>query len=230
MGVTQVHTATSRADAAKPSPTASILVGAACGLVWAAAFRGYMAEIAGGASRLDWYGTFVAILGAGMITGALLGLAEYLRRTGGRPHWRWLALAPLAFTILPLTMPGALVALFAQGLGGGAVAIALVAVAGGFAVSGRGPLWARILCGIPALAVVAGIVATVPAVGGIRLTLDQPRGAWVAVLGAGCVVVLCLASSIPFRRVERLTDAASRPEPKRATDAATPPVADGAAR
>ena len=212
MVVTQVEVHGGRADAAaRRSPTASVLVGAACGLVWAAAFRGYMAEIAGGASRLEWYGTFVGILGAGLIAGALLGLAEYFRRTGGRPHWRWLALAPLAFAILPLTMPGALVALLTEGLGGGAVAIALVGVAGGFAVSGRGPLWARILCGIPALVVVVGIVASVPAVGGIRLALDQPRGAWVAVLGAGCVVLLCLANSIPFRRIEGVTAAPAAP-------------------
>jgi len=70
----------------------------------------------------------------------------------------------------------------------------------------------------------------VPAVGGIRLALDQPRGVWVAILGASCLLVLCLASSIPFRRVEALSDAASRSEPQRATDAPAPPVADGAAR
>lgn len=185
-----------------PSATASILVGAVCGLAWAAAFRAWMAELAGGASRLDWYGTFVGILGAGVVTGALLGLAEYFRRTGGRRHWRWLALAPLAFAILPMTMPDALLALVTQGLGGGAIAVALTAIAGGFAVSGRGPLWARIVCGVVAAAIIVALVLTVPAVGGIRLALDQPRGVWVATLGAACVAVLCLAASIPFRRVE----------------------------
>ena len=186
----------------RPSATASVLVGAVCGLAWAAAFRAWMAELAGGASRLDWYGTFVGILAAGVIAGALLGLAEYFRRTGGRQHWRWLALAPLAFAILPLTMPDALLALFTQGLGGGAVAVALTAIAGGFAVSGRGPLWARILCSVLTAAILVALVFTVPSVGGIRLALDQPRGVWVATLGAACVAVLCLAASIPFRRVE----------------------------
>jgi hypothetical protein len=186
----------------KPAATAFVLVGAVCGVAWGAGFRAYMSEIVGGASRVDWYGTFVAIIGAGAITGALLGLAEYFRRTGGRRHWRWLALAPLTFAVLPMTMPGALVALFTQGLGGGAVAVALAAIAGGFAVSGRGALWGRITCGILALAVIGGIVATVPAIGGLRLALDQPRGAWVAILAVSCLVVLCLASSIPFRRAE----------------------------
>jgi hypothetical protein len=191
----------------KPSASACVLIGAVCGVAWGAAFRAYMSEIVGGASRVDWYGTIVAIIGAGAVTGALLGLAEYFRRTGGRRHWRWLALAPLTFAVLPLTMPGALVALVTQGLGGGAVAVALTAIAGGFAVSGRGPLWGRIGCGFLALAVIGGIVASVPAIGGIRLALDQPRGAWVAILAASCLVVLCLAGSIPFRRVERVAAA-----------------------
>ncbi len=186
----------------RPSAITSVLVGALCGLAWGAAFRAYMAELAGGASRLDWYGTFVGILGAGVVAGALLGLAEYFRRTGGRRHWRWLALAPLAFAVLPMTMPDALLALFTQGLGGGAVAVALTAIAGGYAVSGRGRLWARILCGVLAVAIIVALVLTVPSVGGIRLALDQPRGVWVATLGAACVAVLCLAASIPFRRVE----------------------------
>ena len=190
-----------------PSAPACVLIGAVCGVAWGAAFRAYMSEIVGGASRVDWYGTIVAIIGAGAVTGALLGLAEYFRRTGGRRHWRWLALAPLTFAVLPLTMPGALVALVTQGLGGGAVAVALTAIAGGFAVSGRGPLWGRIGCGVLALAVIGGIVASVPAIGGIRLALDQPRGAWVAILAASCLVVLCLAGSIPFRRVERVAAA-----------------------
>ncbi|MBM7502761.1 hypothetical protein ACFPER_04720 [Agromyces aurantiacus] len=203
MDVSRTGSGPTRAEApARASGIASILVGAVCGVVWAAAFRAYMSEIAGGGSRFDWYGTFVAILLAGAITGAVLGLAEYVRRTGGRRHWRWLALAPLPFMVLPLTMPDAIVALITMGLGGGAVAVPLTGMAGGFAVSGRGPIWARLVCGVLALAVVAGIAASVPAVGGIRLGLDQPRGAWVAILGAGCVVVLCLACSIPFRRVE----------------------------
>lgn len=231
MGVTQVESTSSpRMTRARPSVIACVLVGAVAGLAWAAAFRAFMSELVGGGSRVEWYGTFVVVLGAGLITGALLGLAEYYRRTGGRRHWRWLALAPLSFTILALTMPDALLALVTEGLGGGAVAIALIAIAGGFAVSGRGFLWARIACGVLALAVIGGLVASVPAIGGIRLALDQPRGVWVATLGASCLVVLCLASSIPFRRVEPLQAATSRTEPQQAADAAAAAIEDGAAR
>jgi hypothetical protein len=198
-----------RARAARSSATVMVLVGAVCGLAWAAAFRAWMAEIAGGASRVDWYGTFVGVLAAGVIVGALLGLAEHFRRTGGCRHWRWLALAPLAFAILPMTAPGALLTLVTEGLGGGAIGVALAAIAGGFAISGLGPLWARILCGVIALSMIAGVVLATPAVGGIRFALDQPRGAWAATLGAACVVVLCLATSIPFRRVEAVADTTS---------------------
>lgn len=196
-------TARAVVDASVPRPSLwmSVLVGAVLGLAWAAAFRGFMAEIAGGASRFEWYGTFVGILAAGVIAGALLGLAEYFRRTGGRRGWRWLALAPLAFAVLPLTMEGAFEALFTEGLGGGAIAIPLIGIAGGFAVSGRGWIWARIVCGVIATAFLIAIAYTVPSVGGTRLVLDQPRGAWVAILAVTCVIVLCLASSIPFRRV-----------------------------
>jgi hypothetical protein len=176
-----------------------IVIGALCGLFWGAAFRAWMAEMAGFESRFDWYGTFVAIVGSGALVGALLGLAEYVRRTGGRPRWRWLALAPLVFAVVPLTMPGAVEALVTQGLGGGAIAIALTAVAGGFALSGRGPLWARILSGTLAALVAGAMVLTTGSVGGARLAIDEPRGAWAAMLGGVAVVVFCLAASIPFR-------------------------------
>lgn len=192
------------AKAATPSrysAFAEVLVGAVCGLAWAAGFRAYMAELVGGDSRFDWYGTFIAILGAGLLTGALLGLAEYFRRTGGRRHWRWLALAPLSFALLPLTMPGALAALFTEGLGGGAVAVGLVAIAGGFAVSGRGTRWARIVCAVISVLIIAGIALSVPAVSAGMLALDEPRGLWVATLAATHVIVLCLATSIPLRKI-----------------------------
>jgi len=152
MDVTQTESTVVGSGArSRPTATATVLVGAVCGLAWAAAFRGWMAELAGGASRLEWYGTFVAIL---------------------------------------------------------TIAVPLIGIAGGFAVSGRGPIWARILCGVLTVAFLVALVFTVPSVGGIRVALDQPRGAWVATLGVACVLVLCLASSIPFRRVVPVGDPA----------------------
>jgi hypothetical protein len=158
-----------------------------------------MVELAGPASTFGWWGTFGAILLPGAAVGGLLGWAEALRRTGGRPGWRWLALAPLAFAIAPLLMPGAVAALLTQGLGGGAIAVALMAIGGGYALSHRGPLWVRLLCGLVSAALATALALAGPGIAGAALAITEPRGAWVAVLAASFIMVLALASSIPHR-------------------------------
>lgn len=176
-----------------------VAIGLTCGIAWAAGFRGYMVELAGPASTFGWWGTFGAILLPGAAVGGLLGWAEALRRTGGRPGWRWLALAPLAFAIAPLLMPGAVAALLTQGLGGGAIAVALMAIGGGYALSRRGPLWVRLLCGLVSAALATALALAGPGIAGAALAITEPRGAWVAVLAASFIMVLALASSIPHR-------------------------------
>ncbi|WP_251039293.1 hypothetical protein [Arthrobacter sp. ISL-72] len=184
---------------ARHRSAAPVAAGVICGIAWAAGFRGYMVELAGPASAFSWWGTFGAILVPGAVAGGLLGWAEALRRAGGRRGWRWLALAPLAFAIAPLLMPGAVEALLTQGLGGGAIAVALMGLGGGYALSGRGPLWARLVCGLVSAALTALLALTGPGIAGPALALTEPRGAWVGVLGASFVIVLALASSIPHR-------------------------------
>src|SRR4029453_14755214 len=61
-----------------------VSLGGVCGLAWAAALRGFMAQVAGAESGVSWGGTFGWILLPGVVTGLLLGWAEYLRRPGGR--------------------------------------------------------------------------------------------------------------------------------------------------
>lgn len=180
---------------------ALVAVGAVCGIAWAAGFRAYMVELAGPASTFSWWGTFGTILLPGAIVGGLLGWAEALRSSGGRRRWRWLALAPLAFAIAPMFLPGAVTALLTEGLGGGAVAVALMGIGGGYALSGRGPLWARLLCGLVAAALTAALALAGPGIAGPGLAITEPRGAWVAVLAVSFIVVLALASSIPHRPV-----------------------------
>ncbi|MEU7898427.1 hypothetical protein AB0B45_36890 [Nonomuraea sp. NPDC049152] len=191
------------ADGRPRSGLVLIAAGTICGIAWAAGFRSYMSELAGTDSQIDWAGTFAAILLPGAVTGGLLGWAEHLRRTGGRPRWRWLALAPLAFAVAPMLMPGALVQFLTQGLGGGAVAVAAIALGCGYSVSGRGPRWARLVTGVAGVALLAALTLATPAIGGARLALSEPRGAWVAVLVASFVVVLALASAIPHLPVVR---------------------------
>jgi hypothetical protein len=158
-----------------------------------------MVELVGPESTFTWWGTFGAILLPGAVAGGLLGWAEALRRAGGRRGWRWLALAPLAFAVAPLFMPGAIAGLLTEGLGGGAIAVSLTGIGGGYALSRRGPLWARLACGLVSAALAVALALTGPGIAGPRLAITEPRGAWFAVLAASFIVVLALAASIPHR-------------------------------
>lgn len=178
----------------------SVAWGAFGGLAWGCALRAYMVELTGSASRVEWVGTYLQILLPAVVTGALLGLAEYFRRTGGRRGWRWLAAAPVILTIGPQFTPGAFLTLITTGIGGGAVAVALTGILGGYAVSRRGPLWARIICGaLTVVLILGGALAWL----GFQTPLMVliPRGLWVGLLYASLMVVLVMASSIPHRPV-----------------------------
>ncbi|NIH80235.1 hypothetical protein [Amycolatopsis viridis] len=183
-----------------------IATGGLAGLTWAAALRGVMAEVSGPDSTVTWYGTFGQILLPGAVTGALLAWAEHLRRTGGRRRWRLLALAPLTFPAAVLLSPETVAALgggqplFSGGIGGGALAMPLFGMAGGYAIAGRGRWWARLAAGafavtpIPVWVLVSGAF-------GPELAVTTPRGAWVAVLFSACVATLALACAVPHGRV-----------------------------
>ena len=177
-----------------------IALGATCGIAWTAGFRAYMVELAGTESTVDWAGTFGAILLPGAIVGGLLGWAESLRRTDGDSRRRWLALAPLALAVAPLLRPGAVVELVTTGEGGAAVGVVLLGIGGGYAISGEGKLWGRLLAGILSGAALVAVALMPAMIGGARLAVSSPRGAWVSVLAGSLLVLLVLASSIPFRR------------------------------
>lgn len=179
----------------------SAVWGAIAGVAWAAALRSYMWQI-GSDHVVTWLGTFAAILLPGGVAGALLGWAEARRRAGASRGLRWFALAPFAFTVAALSLPGQLVALVTAGLGGGAVGVPVFVVLGGFAIGKVGPLALRVVAGVLSVAGIAGVVATVPLIGGFRLALTTPNGLWVALLVGSLLVVGAGASAIPFRRVE----------------------------
>jgi len=182
----------------------SALVGVAAGVAWAAALRGWMAEIAGRDSQFDWFGTLGLILLPGAVAGLFLGLADYLRRTGGRRGWRWLGLAPVVFTA-PLFAPGAFEALVTTGIGGGAVAVPLFGTLGGVVIARRGPWGLRLVFGVIALAFL--VAGTLFALGAFDSGLDlrtlarEPRLAWTGVTFLSLMVVFAVACSVPHRRV-----------------------------
>lgn len=201
MGVTQIDTDSRPTRVrTRPPAAASVLIGALLGLTWAAGFRGFMVELAGSASVFGWYATFVGVLGAGAIVGGLLGWADHIRRTGGRPRWRWLALSPLILGLLPLTVPGT-IALLAQGIGTAGMAVALIAIGLGYAVGSSRSRWLRVVIGVLSAAAAIALVAMTPVISGGRVSFAEPRGAWAGLLELSSILVLGLASSIPFRPV-----------------------------
>ncbi|MGW5719845.1 hypothetical protein ACWEVP_27020 [Amycolatopsis sp. NPDC003865] len=176
-----------------------LAAGAAAGLAWAAGLRGLMVEVAGPESAVHWYGTFVQILLPGLVTGALFGWAWHTRR-----H-RWLVVAPLAFPIAVIVSPDTVATLaagripFSDGLGGGALALPLFGMAGGYALAGRGAPWRRIVCGVFALVPLPAWAFASAAISP-SLSLATARGAWVATLFWASIATLALGCAIPLAR------------------------------
>jgi hypothetical protein len=175
------------------------LIGAVVGVAWAASLRAFMQQLGGPDSTFSFAGTFGIIIPAGVAVGALLGWAEYQRRAGSQ-H-RLLILAQLLLLgVVPPVQPGAIQALVTTGDGAGPTGLALLAMVGGYSVSGRGPLWARIVAGVVALAgIAATFLAPKPSP---DLSFTTVQGAWFATLGSSLFVVLALACSIPMRRTD----------------------------
>lgn len=171
-----------------------LVVGGVCGLAWACGLRGFMAQVAGNDSAVSWSGTFGWILLPGTAVGVLLGWSEWLRRTGRRRR-SWLACSPLLLAAVLLPGLADPAHFLADGIGGGALAVPVFGMAGGYAIAGPGR-WKRLACTVVALLPIPGwLIATLtqdPAVG--------PREAWVAVYFWSLLAVLYFAAAIPFRR------------------------------
>ncbi|HEX8870284.1 MAG TPA: hypothetical protein VF821_31765, partial [Lentzea sp.] len=162
-----------------------------CGLAWAAGLRALMSALAGPESHVSWYGTFVQVLLPGAVVGALLGHSV-------RSGKRWLVLAPLVFALAIFASPDAFDGqLFAGGVGGGAVALPLFGIAGGYSLVGRGPLWTRVVAGVVALAPFPAW-AWASSLFGPGFALTSARGAWVAVFFSSLIAVLELACALPY--------------------------------
>jgi hypothetical protein len=178
-----------------------VMVGSLCGLAWAAGLRGFMAQIERETSSVSWSGTFGYILLPGLCIGLLLGWAEHLRRLGGPRGWRWLALSPLLFAAV-LFSDGLLgwIGIFEDGVGGSAIGVPLYAMAGGYAISGRGPFPARLACGLLALTAIPIWALTVESFAGEDLAVTTPRGLWVALYYYTFMALFMIAAAIPHRQ------------------------------
>lgn len=172
----------------------AVALGALIGVTWAAALRAYMVEMAGWESYFSWWGTFGAVLVPGAITGALLAVSWVRAGEGRASAWLAFSVAPLA--AVPLIEPGALVAFVTTGVGGGAVGVALIGLAGGFALGARGPLWLRRTLGTLWVLGLAGFAATPALIPG--MPPNTPDGAWLTVLVTGLMVLLGIACAGPF--------------------------------
>ena len=190
-----------RVSAGRSRGVALVLVGGLFGLAWAAGMRGFMAQIVQEESSVSWSGTFGYILLPGLVIGMLLGWAEHLRNTGGRRGWRWLALSPVLFAAVVFSEgPLGVLGIFENGLGGGAIGVPLYAMAGGYAISARGPRWSRITCGALALTAIPVWALTAESFAGAELAVTTPRGLWVALYYWSFLALLMIAAAIPHRR------------------------------
>ena len=77
-------------------------------------------------------------------------------------------------------------------------------MAGGYALSGRGPLWTRIVAGLANLASLAGTFLAPKPYADLSYTTAQ--GAWFNTLAVSLEVVLALACAIPMRRADPVPD------------------------
>lgn len=134
----------------EPDVTRRILAGAFLGLTWGAALRGFMTLVTDGLPLYTWVGTYLAILLPSALSGAALGWAYDARGRPGRTSRPWLAAAPL------LLWAGLALVFVGDGL----IAVVTVAVglAGGYALSGGQPGWARAVASLVALALLVGLV------------------------------------------------------------------------
>jgi hypothetical protein len=75
-------------------------------------------------------------------------------------------------------------------------------MAGGFALSGRGPRWARASCGGLALTAIPIWALTVESFGGPDLAVTTARGLWVAIYYYSFLAVFSLGAAIPHRALD----------------------------
>ncbi|MDQ0094173.1 hypothetical protein [Paeniglutamicibacter psychrophenolicus] len=178
------------------------LLGASAGLAWSATMRVYMHNLAGNQAELDRMKTGVGIMLPGALTGALLARAAQLRVRDRNRNLDAYAAAPLLFAACTLPLPGMMRKLIETGEGSNAVAMPLLGMAGGMALAGRGPRWARLASN----AVVIGHVPLMAFLGPKFFFPEPPTArqrvgfALNTVIYAAALAVLAAGCAVPLRR------------------------------
>lgn len=174
--------------------TAGAALGAVVALAWATSLRAWMTHLAiefDDWPQLTWEGTFLGVLLPAVVVGALIGL-DWQRRRHGRTALPGVTWSPLLLALTPALLTDDFIAtLLDTGEGSGAIGVVLVGMAGGLAISGRGPAWVRSLAGVLLAVGITGVMVVIFYVhdqavtasgvfGGVHLTILM---AWLA---AGC--------------------------------------------
>ncbi len=170
------------------------LLGGVAGAAWSGALRLWMTQLVA-ESRVT-SATVTMVLVPGTVVGGLLGYAWHRQRQAP-PLSRWFVAAPLGLAVVVL-VPSYAVRLVTTGQGSGAIAVPLIGMAGGYAVSGRGPMPGRVLAGLLAGAGVVGMTVA-PVAMNPDLEASDPRAMVAASLGGSLMVALIAACAIPYR-------------------------------
>lgn len=182
-----------------------IALGSFLSLAWATSLRSWMQGLAlhfGDEPELSWNGTYLLILIPGAVTGALLAIGDYFRQRRGNPKWQWAGFAPLLMVLVPfLGTPNFISILRETGNGGGAIGVTVLGMIGGFALSGRGPIFTRILAGIIAggLSIFFGYAIYSPNLALIKYYPLQVFGILHFLL---LMSILMWAASLPYRKID----------------------------
>jgi hypothetical protein len=178
---------------------AAVGTGAAIGLAWATSLRAWMAHLAIEFSdwpRYTWEGTFLAVLLPAVLVGALIGLDWQRCRTlrGRVPLVAW---SPLLLVVAPaLVSEDFIGTLIDSGEGSGAIAVVVIGMCGGLALSGRGPVWGRALAGLA----VVGVTAVMTLMLAFRGQVVTASGVFGAVHLGVLLAWLAVGCSLPMRR------------------------------
>jgi hypothetical protein len=177
-----------------------LVIGGVGGLAWAAALRGWMAQLANGMpdsqSQVTWL-THVLILLPGVAVGVLLGYSAYLRASGQHGS-RWLIFTPVLFASA-LVDPKIFIGLITEGIGGGSLIVIATALSVGYVLTRA--RWSTkralvALLGAFGLLVMFGM-------GEMAAPAGTPRGVWVGLFRAGARPALGIARCCRIGRFAR---------------------------